>query len=160
MKRLDLALAAVLRGLCIGCIVLLFLIVTLSVVNRFGAFMSMGWADELIELLFAWLVFLGAACLWREGGHFRIDMLAGRLAEKPSGRIIEVVVSLLAIAFIATLTWQAWQLVVTASDDSPVFAISKKYWYGVMPVAGVIMIAYSVRDILAAVARRPRNGKP
>jgi TRAP-type C4-dicarboxylate transport system permease small subunit len=160
MKRLDRVLAAVLRGVCVACIVLLFLIVTVSVVNRFGAFMSMGWADELIELLFAWLVFLGTACLWREGAHFRIDMLAQRLAGKPGGRVLEVVLGLLAIAFMATLTWQAWQLVITASDDSPVFAISKKYWYGVVPVAGVIMIGYSVRDIFKALTRRPRNDEP
>lgn len=154
MKRFGGALSALLRGLCIACIVLLFLIITLSVINRLVGLTSMGWADELIELLFAWLVFLGAARLWGEGAHFRIDMLARRLAGTNAGRALEVSIALLGIAFIATLTWQMWQLVVTASDDSPVFAISKRYWYGVVPVAGVIMIGYSVRDIAAAIARR------
>ena len=82
MRKLDLALATVMRFVCIGCLVLIFLIVTVSVFNRFGGFMSMGWADEVIELLFAWLVFLGAACLWREHSHFCVDLLPQRLVDR------------------------------------------------------------------------------
>lgn len=150
MKKLDLGLAAVLRWLCIACLVLLFLIILMSVFNRFAAFMSMGWADEIIELLFAWLVFVGAACLWREKSHFCVDMLTVRLAGKPPGRVLDVVLSVLGMAFLSVLVYHSWELVVSASDDSPVFAISKKYWYGVMPVAGVIMMGYSLRDIWLA----------
>lgn len=150
MKKFDLALAAALRGLCIACLVLLFMIILMSVLNRFGAFMSMGWADEIIELLFAWLVFLGAASLWRENSHFCVDMLKVRLTGTLPGRVLDVVLSGLGLAFLAMLVYHAWELVVSASDDSPVFAISKKYWYGVMPVAGVIMMGYSLRDIWLA----------
>lgn len=150
MKKFDLALAAVLRGLCIACLALLFMIILMSVLNRFGAFMSMGWADEIIELLFAWLVFLGAACLWRENSHFCVDMLKVRLTDTLPGRVLDVALSVLGLAFLTMLVYHSWELVVSASDDSPVFAISKKYWYGVMPVAGVIMMGYSLRDIWLA----------
>lgn len=150
MKKLDLALAAVMRGICIVCLLLLFLIILMSVLNRFFAFMSMGWADEIIELLFAWLVFMGTACLWRENSHFCVDMLKVHLAGKSSGRLLEGGLSFLGLVFLAALVYYSWELVVTASDDSPVFAISKKYWYGVMPLAGVIMMAYSLRDIWLA----------
>lgn len=150
MKKFDLALAAVLRGLCIACLGLLFVIILMSVLNRFGAFMSMGWADEIIELLFAWLVFLGAACLWRDNSHFCVDMLKVRLTGTLPGRVLDVALSVLGLAFLAVLVYHSWELVVSASDDSPVFAISKKYWYGVMPVAGVIMMGYSLRDIWLA----------
>jgi TRAP-type C4-dicarboxylate transport system permease small subunit len=146
MKKLDLALAAVLRSVCITCLVLLFLIILMSVFNRFTAFLSMGWADEIIELLFAWLVFLGAACLWRDNSHFCVDMLKGRLTGTLPGRVLDVILSVLGLVFLAMLVYHSWELVVSASDDSPVFAISKKYWYGVMPVAGVIMMGYSLRD--------------
>lgn len=150
MRKFDLALAAVLRGLCIACLGLLFIIVLMSVLNRFGAFMSMGWADEIIELLFAWLVFLGAACLWRDNSHFCVDMLKVRLRGTLPGRVLDVALSVLGLVFLAVLVYHSWELVVSASDDSPVFAISKKYWYGVMPVAGVIMMGYSLRDIWLA----------
>jgi TRAP-type C4-dicarboxylate transport system permease small subunit len=155
MKKFDLALAAALRAVCLACLVLLFLIITLSVLNRFGGFMSMGWADEVIELLFAWLVFLGAACLWREHSHFCVDMLPQRLAGSGWGRVLDVVLSLLSLLFLVALVGYSWELVDSASDDSPVFAISKKYWYGVMPYAGVIMIGYSLRDLWLAVSGRP-----
>lgn len=160
MKRFDLALAALLRAVCMVCLVLLFLAITASIVNRVGGFMSMGWSDELIELLFAWLVFLGTASLWRDGAHFRIDLLERRLAGRRGGQVLALLLQLLSMAFIATLTWQAWQLAVTASDDSPVFAISKKYWYGVIPVAGVIMLGYSLRDAMATLRSRPLKPTP
>ena len=134
MKRFDLALGAMLRGVCNTCLVLLFTILTMSVINRFGA-----------------------ACLWRERSHFRVDMLQQRLAGTESERVLEVVLGLLSIVFLVTLSYQAWDLVVTASDDSPVFALSKKYWYGVMPVASLIMICYTVRDIWIAVFARPNQ---
>lgn len=150
MNKFDLALGAVLRGICNICLVLLFIIISVSVVNRFAAVMSMGWADEIIEFLFAWLVFLGAACLWRERSHFRVDMLQQRLAGTTSERVLEVVLNLLSIVFLAAFTYYALDLVINASEDSPVFSLSKKYWYGVMPVAGLIMISYSIRDIWVA----------
>ncbi|NQW83031.1 MAG: TRAP transporter small permease subunit [Alcaligenaceae bacterium] len=147
MRRADLALAYTLRVLCMTCLVLLFMIILLSVVNRFAAFMSMGWSDEIIELLFAWLVFLGAASLWRENSHFCVDLLKVRLAGTRSGRTLDLFLILLGLLFLGTFVFYSWLLLSNASDDSPVFAISKQYWYGVMPASGVVMMIYSLRDL-------------
>lgn len=147
MKRLDSLLAAALRGLCIACLVLLFGIVAVSVVNRFLGWVSMGWADELIELLFAWMLFIGAACLWRERAHFCVDLLAQRWAGTRRGRVLEQVVGAACVALLAVFTWESALLSLDASDDSPVFAVSKRYWYGVMPLSGALMLVYSLRDL-------------
>ena len=42
----------------------------------------------------------------------------------------------------------------SASERSPVFGYSRAYWYVVMPIAGAIMVAYSVARLVAAVRRQ------
>ena len=155
MKRLDALLAAALRGLCIACLLLLFGIVAVSVLNRFVGWVSMGWADELIELLFAWMLFIGAACLWRERAHFCVDLLAQRWKGTRRGALLEILVGLACIALLGVFTWQSALLSLNASDDSPVFAVSKRYWYGVMPLAGALMLVHSLRDLVATLRAWP-----
>ena len=58
----------------------LLLLVGAGVFVRFVPVSSMGWADEIIELGFAWLVFFGAAWLWRNRTHFKVDLLQHLLA--------------------------------------------------------------------------------
>lgn len=149
LTTIDRLVYAAMRWICMACLLALFVIVTVSVVNRFTGMMSMGWSDEIIELLFAWLVFLGSACLWRDHAHFGVDLLPGLLQGRWK-RMLTLLTSVLGIMFLVLLVYHGWNLLVDASDNSPVFAISKKYWYGVMPLAGSIMIAYSLRDIWVA----------
>jgi TRAP-type transport system small permease protein len=162
MKRFDELLGAALRLLCLACLALLAAIVALSVLNRVVNLGSMGWADEIIELLFAWLVFAGAASLWRERGHFAVDLLVARLDGTALAEGLRMLLAALCIVFLAVVTVFSWQMLVSASDDSPVFAISKRFWYGVMPVSAVIMIGYSLRDFVAAARAlaRPRAAQP
>jgi TRAP-type transport system small permease protein len=158
LTTIDRLLYAAMRFICMVCLLLLFVIVTVSVVNRFTGMMSMGWSDELIELLFAWLVFLGSACLWRDHAHFGVDLLPGLL----HGRwkwLLTLLTSVLGIVFLVLLVYHGWNLLIDASDNSPVFAISKKYWYGVMPLAGSIMMAYSLRDIWVALREGPATDR-
>ena len=154
MGTLDRWVYGTVRAICMGCLLLLFAIVTLSVVNRFTGLMSMGWSDEIIELMFAWLVFLGSACLWRDHAHFCVDFLPTLLHGRWK-RLLALLTSVLGIVFLVLLVYHGWNLLIDASDNSPVFAISKKYWYGVMPLAGAVMIGYSLRDIWVTLRTGP-----
>jgi TRAP-type C4-dicarboxylate transport system permease small subunit len=157
MKRLDQCIGVVLKAICMACLVLLFMLITISVVNRFAQFMSMGWSDEIIELLFAWLLFPGAAALWRERAHFRVDLLQRRLAGTLAGTVVEIAVSAVCIAFFAIFLYQSLTFTASASETSPIFQVSKAYWYGVMPAAAALMLVYSVRDVWLAIAARPHK---
>jgi TRAP-type C4-dicarboxylate transport system permease small subunit len=157
VKRLDHWVGVTLKAICMACLVLLFLLIAMSVINRFAQFMSMGWSDEIIELLFAWLLFPGAAALWRERAHFRVDLLQRKLAGTGAGTAVEITVSAVCIAFFSIFLYQSWTFTLSASETSPIFQVSKAYWYGVMPASAALMLIYSVRDIWAAVAARPHN---
>ncbi len=40
--------------------------------------------DEIVELLFIWMTFLGAVALWREGALYRVGCLVDRLLPPPA----------------------------------------------------------------------------
>ena len=69
-RFLDLAM----RWGSVGCLAGIFILVSAGIFVRFVPISSMGWADELIEMGFAWMVFLGATVLWKERTHFRVDI--------------------------------------------------------------------------------------
>ena len=62
---------------CIAAFVVLIVLVTTLILIRFAPLFSLGWADEIVEMAFAWMTFLGAAALWRSRSHFRVDLLPG-----------------------------------------------------------------------------------
>jgi TRAP-type C4-dicarboxylate transport system permease small subunit len=146
-RRTDLALAGSLRVLCIATFLVLLALVTLAVLIRFVPMFSLGWADEIVEMAFAWMVFLGTAALWRTRAHFRVDLVSGMLTGTRAGRILEIVLSLLALVFFLVFTYEGAMLTLRAVAPSPILALPRRLWYLAMPVSGSIMILYTFRDL-------------
>ncbi len=155
---IDRALYRGMRWVTLASLVALLLLLTAVVFVRFVPVLSMGWSDELVELSFAWMVFLGAATLWRDGGHFRVDMIPVKFGGSKAGRALEIVLALMSLGFLVVFTYEAWVLTRAANDRTPIFVLSRVFWYGVMPLSGALMIAYTVRDLWVLLASRaPRN---
>jgi len=98
--------------------VVLIVLVSASVVVRFLPFVSMGWADEIVELAFAWLVFLGAAALWRNRSHFRVDLLPMKLGKSKAGLRVEIGLACLALGFFLVFTCEGGWVSFKATDRS------------------------------------------
>jgi TRAP-type transport system small permease protein len=143
--RLDGALEAVLRWISSICLVALLGLVSIIVTIRFFPFISLGWEDEVVEFAFAWMVFLGSAAVWRNHEHIAIDFIPQALAGSRAGRILEIAVGVLALGFLAVLTWYglrlAWQ---ARGNTSPMLILPVPMWYAAVPVAGAIMIGYTL----------------
>ena len=97
----------------------LIVFVAAGVLVRFLPFASMGWADEIIELAFAWLVFLGAASLWRDRTHFRVDLLPTKLGNSKAGLRLEIGLALLALGFFLVFTYQGGGFPIKRRIDLP-----------------------------------------
>ena len=155
LRRFDRALGSTLNVLCVASLCLLFATVTLVVVTRILALRSAGWTDELIELFFAWLLFPCAAALWRTQGHFTVDLIPQMLQHTRARRPLAIAVELLCLGFLGVFFWQACVFVESsASETSPVFGVSRVYWYGVMPLAAAIMIGYSVARVVGLLRKQ------
>ena len=136
-----------------GSVTLLGLVFVLLVVNaflRFFPIVQLGWFDEVVELMVAWMVFLGAAALWRENEHFAITFFPSLFRGKPLGYGLDVFLGLLGLLFVGVFTWYSLNLTLRASDWTPVINMPKWFLYASMPVSGMFMIAYSLRDIFVS----------
>jgi len=147
LKKVDRALGLLLKWGSSICLAGLLIIIFAIVFIRFVPFTSMGWTDEIVEFAFAWMVFLCAAALWREKTHFRVEVITDWLRGSKAGRVLEIFLSLLSLVFFLVFTYQGLWLAIQATDRSPIFEYPKTLWYMVMPIAGTIMIGYTLRDI-------------
>ncbi len=136
-----------LRWGSIICLVSLLILVAGNVLFRFVPILSMGWADEIIEFFFAWMIFLCAAHLWRERSHFRVELIPNRLASKKSGRNLEIILCILALFFFFVFSYEGGILAAKATDRSPIMEWPRFLWYFVLPFSGGIIIIYTIRDL-------------
>lgn len=129
--------------LCLG---LLFLIVMGKILIQFIPWApAIQWTDEIIELLFAGLVFYGAAGVWMIKGHFSVGDWVAKLAKTERGVLIyALVVDLISMIFIGLLCYYSIGLIQRTRELTPVFQIPKKYFYLGVPISSCIMMIYSL----------------
>ena len=148
LSSLDRAAGFIMRGICIVCLAFLLSLLTGNVLFRFVTVISMGWYDEIVELIFAWLVFIGAAALWRDNSHFRVQWFYAKFEDRTAGFIIGLLVESLCLFFLIVMTWQGLRITLLANDWTPILKFPKRFMYVDIPIAGSLMIIYSVRNII------------
>ncbi|AFK51985.1 TRAP transporter small permease [Tistrella mobilis] len=148
--RLILAADRVLTGLAVlTAMIALALAVLLGfwqVVARFVLAQPSPWTEVAIQLLIAWMVFLGAAGAFRTGAAVSVD-LARRALKGRARLVLDVVIAAASTGFLVLVVWQGWIVVRRvrfqnlAGLDIPV-----SYAYAALPVgAAFCMIAVLAR---------------
>ncbi|MDR0823202.1 MAG: TRAP transporter small permease [Endomicrobium sp.] len=172
LKKLDIGIQTVLRVLSITLFaalgVLLLVSVSMRLAGDFEVFLSMRgfqgiadfiksvlpmnsfhWFDEIVELLISALSFFGAAALWAVKGHFAVgDWISSRLPGNVSRVTYKAIVTLVSVIFMATFLWFSVKLCLQTTELSTVFQIPKWVMYGSMPISAVIMLSYSVAQLV------------
>jgi TRAP-type C4-dicarboxylate transport system permease small subunit len=150
------------RWVSIVSLFVLVVLVSALVLVRFFPIVPLDWSDEIVELAFAWMVFLGAAAVWRSHEHITIDIIPQALVGTRAGRALDVVTSLLILGFLAVFTWQGWVFTVQAiGNTSPMLTMPRPLWYAVLPVSGLVMIGYTLHRCLKAIRPAAReSGAP
>jgi len=149
LRWIDRMLLIALKVLTTTCFVIVTLLVTANVLVRFFPVASLHWFDEIIELFYACLVFYGAAALWISREHISVgDWIGSKIIKNVTGRhLYRMVLELIVLVFTLVFFYYALRLTALARDVTNVFAIPKSVLYSCMPVAGAIMVIYSIRNI-------------
>ncbi len=155
LRKAGWVLDSVMRWGSVSCLVCIFILIAAGIFVRFVPVSSMGWADEIIEMGFAWMVFLGATVLWKERTHFRVDIIPNWLAGSEAGRRLDVVLNLMNLTFFAVFAYEGWVLTMRTTDPSPILAWPKAIWYSIMPISGVLLAGYTLRDLILLFRGRP-----
>ncbi len=154
MARADHALDTLMRGISSACLVVLLVLVSLIVLVRFWPVVVLGWEDEVVELAFAWMVFVGSAAVWRSGEHIVIDFIPQALAGTRAGRALAAVVGALMLGFLGVFTWYGWLLMLQSQGNtSPMLVLPRPLWYASVPASGVVMIGYTIARMVKAFSR-------
>lgn len=152
LNSIDRWILNALKVITITSFVFLTLLITANVIVRFFPVVSLHWFDEIIELLYAYLIFYGAAALWVLRGHISVgDWIEGRIAGARSRHAYRMAIELMVLGFAGIFLFYSFQLTVLAQDVTNVFAIPKSVLYSCMPVAGFIMVIYSLRNVAAEI---------
>lgn len=148
LKSMDKVILKTLKVVTITSFVFLTLLISANVFVRFFPIVSLHWFDEIIELLYAYLVFYGAAALWISHEHFGVgDWIEKRIRNIRMRHVYRLVIELLVVCFVVVFFYYSLRLTLLARDVTNVFAIPKRVLYSCLPISGVIMILYSIRDL-------------
>jgi TRAP-type C4-dicarboxylate transport system permease small subunit len=163
-KSMDRVILKTLKAITITSFVILTLLISANVFVRFFPIVSLHWFDEIIELLYAYLVFYGAAALWISHDHFGVgDWLEKRIKGKSARHLYRMMIKLLVAVFAVIFFYYSLKLTILARDVTNVFAIPKRVLYSCLPVSGAIMVIYSLREIGAEIIGmtnpKPEAGK-
>lgn len=145
------------RAVVILALVVMLVLLALGIVVRIFPVIPLVGYDEIIELLMAWMTFLGAAVLCGEGSLYRVDVLVNWLPSS-AARVLGMGVRLVTLLFALVLTVEGWRVAVLSAETTPFLRFPKSIAYASMPVAGLIMMAYTLAGIgRALLDLRPRR---
>lgn len=147
LKWVDRAISAVLSPVVVAGMVALAAVITLQIVSRMF-FTSVSWTEEVARFLLIWITYLGATLAFQQGRHIAVRMLRDSLP-LALRRIVSGAGILIAITFLATLTWIGWTYMTLQSfQRSSALRIPMNNIYFVMPLAGALMASLSVIDLI------------
>ncbi len=116
------------------------LLVTVSVVMRYGFSQGLDWGEEAGRYLMIWMGFLGASLALRNGSHVGITMIREALP-RPIGRVVTLVAALVVLAFLLVIAYEGIYLLGPVSQKtSLVLPISMVWPYLAVPVGLILMI--------------------
>jgi TRAP-type C4-dicarboxylate transport system permease small subunit len=152
LSDLERVLVYTLRLICVCCFSLLLLLLAGNVFVRYFPVAAFYWFDEVVECLFAWMVFFGAAALWARDEHFRLEWISEKIKGTSTGHLIAAGLEVISLFFLIIFFYQALRLTILAKDWTPVFNVSKRYLYVCMPISGLIMVGYAIRNVLREIS--------
>jgi TRAP-type C4-dicarboxylate transport system permease small subunit len=154
LKRMDRVILGTLKVITITSFVILTILISANVFVRFVPIASLHWFDEIIELVYAYLVFYGAAALWITRGHISVgDWIEERIIKNVRTRYFyRMTLELLVLFFTVIFFYYSLRLTILALDVTNVFAIPKRILYSCLPISGAIMVIYTLRNIVVELA--------
>jgi TRAP-type C4-dicarboxylate transport system permease small subunit len=143
LTGLDRLIAGACKYVAIACLLALFVLLALAIVLRLLPLFTIPGYDELVELLFIWLVMLTSLALWREGVLYRV-MLFEDLLPAAAKRLVEIVINLAMLGFALVLVVYGWDFTQNSGETTPFLRLDKAWFYGAIPACAALMAVYSL----------------
>ena len=144
--------AKVFLGLSMGAIVV---ITVAAVWWRYVLNAPIAWIEQVSNMLFIWIVFIGAAVLYRQQLHIAVDMFIRMLPDRILG-IAFWIIELANLSFIVILFLSSLKLSIDVlGNTTGALDITPAWFYFSAPVACAMMMLFFVEKIFDPSRRVP-----
>ena len=149
MEKLRTTLDRVLELLAGLSMAVMVILTTYQVIVRYIFSAPSTWSEELVGYIFGWSTLFGATIVSGERGHMNIPILVDRM-NPPLRKAFHILWEVVAFVFSAAILVfggiQVSNLAMGQQTSSLGVAVGVFYW--VMPVCGVVILLYSVLNIV------------
>jgi TRAP-type C4-dicarboxylate transport system permease small subunit len=131
----------------LACAGILPLVVGVNVVSRYTDWYRILWAEDVVNVLFLWIVFVGGAVAVKYEAHVRMNMLSDRLERRGrAGTFWRRAIRLSPILMGAILLVLGVRVVeISMHRELTSLQISVGYFTTIIPASGALMILYALR---------------
>jgi TRAP-type C4-dicarboxylate transport system permease small subunit len=124
------------------------LVLFAQIFSRYALNSGIYWSEELARFIMIWVVYLGAAVVYRENTHISVTALEEALPPKARRRL-KLVQKLFSMAFMGMVGWFVLRtLEFAAMQTSPSMMIPMNRVYLVFPVSSALIIAHLALSIV------------
>ncbi|KEZ16787.1 2,3-diketo-L-gulonate TRAP transporter small permease protein yiaM [Glaesserella parasuis] len=153
MDKVITGLERILATFCVVLCVGLVISVVWQVFSRYVLNDPSTVTDELARFLFIWVGLVGAAYGLGKKRHLAIDLLLIKLESSPKKhKTLQMIINIISLLFIAiVMCYGGGKLVIStmsAGQISPVLGIEMGLVYLALPISGLFMLVFLVRDII------------
>ncbi|WKS99061.1 TRAP transporter small permease [Gallibacterium salpingitidis] len=153
MNRFINIINRILSSMCVVLCSVLVICVVWQVCSRYILNTPSTYTDEMARFLFIWVGLIGAAYALGQKKHLAIDLLATKLEASPSKQnVLNLCINIVGVVFtLSIMCYGGMRLVqdtIANGQISPVIGIQMGVVYLAIPISGIFMLIYLVRDIL------------
>jgi TRAP-type transport system small permease protein len=128
-----------------------------QVMCRFVFGTAIVWAEEFAVLLFAWLIFVGAAYAQKSDSHLSIDTVRTMVGRK-TAVAMDVFRLLLIVACSVVAIWEGIGLAIRVLPLLyPAMEITRAWLYAAVPVGFGMGLIYMAYDVYCRLTGKPRT---
>ncbi|SDK94537.1 TRAP transporter small permease [Natronincola ferrireducens] len=141
LKKLDKIMCIVEDGIISLGIITAALILFMNVILRYFFKSGIVWAEEFTRYTIIWITFIGGSVAVRHNAHLRVTAALEVLSEK-KGRILNLIVQFISIAFTTFITIYGWKLTMqykATNQLTPSMEIPTYWVYIAIPLGGLLM---------------------
>jgi TRAP-type C4-dicarboxylate transport system permease small subunit len=138
-----------------GAMAAIVLITLAAVWWRYVVNAPIAWIEQVSNMLFVWIVFIGAAVLYRRQLHIAVDYFVGMLPERFNNTAFWVIETL-NLTFIVILFIFSLKLTIDVLPSTTgALDITPAYYYASAPIACAMMMLFFVEKMLDPTKRVP-----
>ncbi len=137
-----------------------FLCIFAQIISRYIFSSPLVWSEELARYLFIWVAFLGWLIASRHSSHLAMSFLSERFGERATA-ITGTIIHLATLAFAIVMVRRGLHLVANNWDvETVTLPASMGAVYLIVPLAGLGIGAYALRDLGRILRPRPPERTP